>query len=324
MPYATPIDTLRSLAYTPADFFTSEDNPMAHFRYSSTGQWLKGNTHIHSTASDGGKDFRELAEMYAGQGYDFLFRTDHWVVSDVAADRETYPLVWLDGVELHGRDETGAMFHVACLGKVSGLPDDMELLPAMKTAREQGSLLILAHPHWCGNSQDDALRHGFDGVEVYNHVCQWLNGKGEAKPYWTAMLHQDADTLGLAVDDAHLGAEHPGWNGGWIMVAAAERTPEAIFAASRGVSATRHRGRSSTALPTMERGLASRCRPSSSRGLVGPAWTGERVGSFDDRRITSASFDLPADWEYVYLEVEDDRGRRAWTNNLWTNSRMVG
>ena len=45
---------------------------------------------------------------------------------------------------------------------------------------------------------------------------------------------------------------------------------------------------------------------------------GQRVGSFDGRRLTSAAFDVPDDWRYAYLEVEDDMGRRAWTNHLFT------
>ena len=43
------------------------------FRYDTTGSWLKGNTHIHSTSSDGGKTPGELAELYASAGYDFLW-----------------------------------------------------------------------------------------------------------------------------------------------------------------------------------------------------------------------------------------------------------
>jgi hypothetical protein len=58
------------------------------FRYDTTKRWLKGNTHIHSNASDAGRSFGEIATIYAGGGYDFLFRTDHWVGSDVAADLE--------------------------------------------------------------------------------------------------------------------------------------------------------------------------------------------------------------------------------------------
>ena len=51
--------------------------------------------------------------------------------------------------------------------------------------------------------------------------------------------------------------------------------------------------------------------------LVGPAYFGERLGQFGRRRMTEAAFDVPPEWDYAYLEIEDDRGRRAWTNTLF-------
>jgi hypothetical protein len=51
--------------------------------------------------------------------------------------------------------------------------------------------------------------------------------------------------------------------------------------------------------------------------LVGPAYLGQRVGSFEGPLITEASFEVSPDWPYAYLEIEDGRGRRAWTNTLW-------
>ena len=41
------------------------------------GVWLKGNIHSHSTVSDGLFTPKELAELYASQGYAFLSVTDH-------------------------------------------------------------------------------------------------------------------------------------------------------------------------------------------------------------------------------------------------------
>ena len=146
---------------------------MTAFRYDLTGNWYKGNTHIHSTASDGGKTFPELTEMYASAGYDFLFRTDHWVASDANGDEtEDQAILWMDGIELDGRDQTGSGFHVVCLGTFTGITREMGFVPALEAARAQGGLLILAHPHWMGNSLEDALRWHFDGVEIYNHVCR--------------------------------------------------------------------------------------------------------------------------------------------------------
>ena len=191
-------------------------NPL--FRYTNSGSWYKGNTHLHSTQSDGGMSFAQIADLYATAGYDFLFRTDHWVASDVAADESPYPLLWIDGVELDGTDPNGAMYHVVCLGALKGMHRERGLLPCMEDALAQGAVMVLAHPHWCANSTDDALRYPFHGVEVYNHVCHWLNGKSGGLIHWDALLSRNPSALAFAVDDAHLRPEHPGWNGGWIVV----------------------------------------------------------------------------------------------------------
>ena len=162
------------------------------FRYNTSGKWFKGNTHIHTPASDGGTERAKITALYAGAGYDFAFCTDHWVASDLRKEaKKSSPLLWLDGIELDGRDDQAAYFHVVCLGRVTGL------------RRED------------------------------NHVCHWLNGKSDGAVHWHAMLKRKPATLGLAADDAHLRAEHPGWNGGWIVVNAAARTADAILTAIR-------------------------------------------------------------------------------------------
>jgi hypothetical protein len=290
---------------------------MASFRYELTGNWYKGNAHIHSTASDGGKHFSELAQMYAGAGYDFLFRTDHWVASDVADDGEDAPLLWLDGIELHGYDDRGAYYHVVGLGTFTGLMRDMGLCDAMQAVRDQGGILVLAHPHWMGNSFEEALRWDFDGVEAYNHVCQWLNGKGNSGAYWNAMLAHDPSVLGLAVDDAHIRPEHPGWNGGWIVVNAAQCARDAVLGAIRAGNFYSTRGPAFHAIEWHDNQVTVTCSPVRFARLVGPADKGKRIGSFDGDRLTQAAFELPAEWPYAYLEIEDECGRCAWTNSLF-------
>ena len=298
---------------------------MPAFRYQITGTWYKGNCHLHSTASDGGKTVAELQEMYASQGYDFLFLTDHWVASKLSDGGAESPLLWLDGVEIHGRDHGGSMYHVVCLGSLDGtIEPGMGFVAAMEAARAQGALLFLAHPHWMGNSFEDARRWGFHGVEVYNHVCRWLNGKGDGRSYWNAMLERAPGTLGLAVDDAHIRPEHPGWNGGWIMVNAPVLSREAILEAIRAghfystcgpeFRTIEHDGRQ-VHVETSEVQFAR---------LVGPAHWGQRVGSFDGARLHEASFVVPDEWGYAYLEIEDAQGRRAWTNTLFPHMGAGG
>ncbi len=289
---------------------------MSTFRYNLNGRWFKGNCHIHTPASDGGTSVAGLSAMYAGQGYDFLCRTDHWVASDVAADTEEYPLLWLDGVELHGRDYGDSYYHVLCLGKFTGLDERMGIVAGMEAVRAQGGMVIMAHPAWLGNTLADAQRYGFHGVEVYNHVCRWLNGKGDGLVYWNAVLQHAPQTLALAVDDAHCRPEHPGWNGGWVMVNAPERTREAIMAALWQGHFYSTCGPIIASLEYDGENMTVYSSPVQFARLVGPTHHGARVGSFDGHTLTEATFKIPPEWAYAYLELEDTCGRRAWTNTL--------
>lgn len=289
----------------------------SRFRYTMEGHWYKGNTHLHSTVSDGGRTFSELGYMYASAGYSFLFRTDHWVSSAAAMDDENFPLLWLDGVELDGHDNSGNYYHVVCLGTFTGITREMGFGAALEAARDQGGLLILAHPQWTGNTFDDALRWNFDGVEVYNHVCHWLNGKGDGRAYWNTLLAQRPQTLGLACDDAHICSEHPGWNGGWIVVNAPELSRAAITAAIRAGNFYSSTGPDFHAITCDANAATVETSPVQFARLVGPAYRGARLGGFAGRLFTEATFEIPPDWAYAYLEIEDAQGRRAWTNHLF-------
>lgn len=290
---------------------------MKRFRYTDEGNWYKGNTHIHSTASDGGLNFEELADLYASAGYDFLFRTDHWVASDYSTNQDHAPLLWLDGIELDGNDQAGAFFHIVCLGKVQGFHARDGLTAAVQTARSQGALIILAHPHWTGNTFQECLRCQPDGVEVYNHVCTWLNGKGGGLPHWEAVLQQDTATLALAVDDAHLRPEHPGWNGGWIMVKARQLTTHMILSSIRQGNFYSSCGPLFHSIEIHAGEVHVETSPVQFIRLVGPRHLGDRRGAFDGQLLTRAQFAIPLDWSYLYLEIEDETRRRAWTNSLF-------
>lgn len=286
------------------------------FRYQLTGKWFKGNIHIHSKASDGGKIFTELAELYASAKYDFLFRTDHWVASDVSSDRNVYPLLWIDGIELDGTDNTGQLFHILCLGKIEGLYQRQDLHLALQLVEKQNLITILAHPFWCGNSLEDTLKWHFDGIEVYNHVCNWLNGKENGLVHWNAALIHNHNILAFAVDDAHLTVQHPGWNGGWIMVNAHECTSTTILNNIRTGNFYSSSGPEIYSLSFDGEKLYVEMSPVRFARLVGPRSYGMRTGEYDTF-IENASFLLPAGQSYLYLELEDQYGRRAWTNTLF-------
>lgn len=287
------------------------------FRYDTSGRWFKGNVHTHSQDSDGGKSFAELGELYAAGGYDFLCRTDHWVCSDVSRDPEAHPLLWIDGVEIDGRDHRGAWYHVVCLGTLRDLPREKGFAACLQAARRQGALLILAHPHWSGNTLEDTKRWPFHGVEIYNHVCHWLNGKGDGLVYWEAMLRENPAALAFSVDDVHLRQENLGWQGGWIMVNAEARTREEIISAIKGGNFYSTCGPEFQTLAFDGQDLHIQTSPVRFVRLVGPRCLGRRLGTFEGPELTRASLRVPQDWAYTYVELEDIRGRRAWTNGLF-------
>jgi hypothetical protein len=289
------------------------------FRYDTSGRWYKGNTHLHTTASDGGKTLAEVGELYAGVGYDFAFVTDHGIASHVESELTSSPLLWLDGIEIEGRDDAGASYHVVCLGKIRPISPETPFVDAIQSARAQNALLVLAHPHWTGNTLQDALRWQFDGVEIYNHVCRWLNGKGDGLVYWEAMLRQNPDTLAFSADDAHLRPEQPGWNGGWIVVNAATCSQEEILRSIRQGNYYSSCGPEFTAIEFDGTDVHIGTSPVQFVRLVGPTTLGKRVGGFDGKEISSACMTIPTEWDYVYVEIEDRRGRRAWTNTLFTH-----
>ncbi len=287
------------------------------FRYDTTGKWYKGNTHIHSTASDGGKTIPEIVELYSTAQYDFLFCTDHWVSSDVNKTYRDSPMLLLNGIELDGDDHKGGFYHVVCLGKTEGINKDDGLELAMRKAREQNALLVLAHPFWCGNTLEEANRWDFDGVEIYNYLCQWMNGKGDGRIHWDAMLKKSPDILGFAADDSHLRPDHPGWNGGWIMVNISEFSEEAVLSAIRAGNYYSTCGPEFKSITYDNNTLHIECSPVQFIRLVGHRYNGWRTGSFDRKLLTNASVRIPEGWDYYYLELEDQEGKRAWSNTLF-------
>ena len=290
---------------------------MRRFRYDTWGTWYRGNVHLHSTASDGQCAFRELAQLYADAGYDFLVRTDHWVASDTRKDTEAHPLLWLDGIELDGVDRTAALMHVLCIGRVEGIRPEDGLDEGIRQAREQGALCVLAHPTWSANGLDDTRRWDLDGVEVYNHVCSWLNGKSDGLAHWNHALRKKADTLAFAVDDTHRRPACDGWRGGWICVNAPDRRPDSLLQAMRRGNFYASCGPEIRDLRLEGGTLRLETSPVRFVRLAGPGPSGMRVGSWEGELRTETRLTLPGEWDYMYVELEDERGRRAWTNTLF-------
>ncbi|MHC4872726.1 MAG: CehA/McbA family metallohydrolase [Planctomycetota bacterium] len=288
------------------------------FRYNTSGKWLKGNTHLHSTESDGGKTIAELAEMYAGAGYDFIFITDHWISSDLKKSHPDAPLLLIDGNELDGRKDNST-FHIVCLGKTEGLNKEDGLDAAVKKAREQGAVIIMAHPRWCANKVDDAFKFDFDGVEIYNHVTHYMNGKSCGLTYWDAMLAENTSTLNFASDDSHLKPKHLGWNGGWITVNTDKLDDSSILSAIKTGNYYSSCGPEFKSIKVENNTLIVDTSPVEFIRLNSQQAGCKSTRAEEGTELTHVEIDLtiPKEWDYMYLEIEDKAGKRAWTNTLF-------
>ena len=312
------LDEAVTRMWSPPQVIASDKKPTlkGRFRYDTSGTWHKGNTHMHTQASDGYLTHREVADLYAGEGYDFIFFTDHNVLSNVGA-MGPMPLLCIDGVEYYGTDSRGFGCEFVCLGATS-LSQAPDMDTRLEEFQRQGAITILAHPYWAGHSFDNVLRHRFDGVEIYNHVCHCFNGKSSGVTYWDAMLAQRPATMGFAVDDAHFWLSAPVWNGGWIVVNSPHLTRESILEAIRRGNFYASRGPQFHSIRLEGNYVVLRTSPVRSVKLVGAGSQGKQwTADPSSEAITELAAELPDDWPYVRVEIEDENGRLAWTNSLF-------
>jgi len=197
------------------------------------------------------------------------------------------------------------------------MKDGMEFMDALEFVRTQGSTLIWAHPHSVGNTAAEGVRHGFNGVEVYNHINQVAFGMGYASYHWDAALAHQPDLLGFATDDAHFYEDVPGEKGGWIMVNAPELTEEALLAAIRRGNFYSSNGPVFESI-TIEQGnrIVTETSPVVYTRLTGQTGKYKYKGASDQTSATRTNFRLPDDWIFARLEIEDANGKRAWSNPL--------
>jgi hypothetical protein len=288
------------------------------YRYATSGRWFKGSLHLHTNHSDGHLSVTELADKYAAENFDFISITDHWCLPNFNGGRASMPLLVIDGIELDGFDKVGVYFHVLVLGaslKLSTVTRNFQKV--LLAARAQGAVLIWAHPYWTGNSPAQGLRHNFHGMEIYNHSSQCENGSGYALSHWDSVLSNHPDFLGFATDDSHFVPGQQYWKGGWIMVNAASCTQEEILYNIRRGNFYASQGPEFKNIECSKNSVRVETSPVAYVRLIGPRMAGTWIKARENETVVHAELELPIDWPYARLEIEDRDGKRSWTNPLW-------
>ena len=226
--------------------------------------WYKGNTHVHTTFSDGDTDVKDVIKWYHDNDYHFLFVTDH----NYPLQPDSIPLAFTkrtDFILIPGNEVTDELvIHTSALNTAVWIPTvnyyrkklvnseisniDFQAFPDTRTGilalhvksiLEAGGLPVLNHPNFVtGVHVADILPvKDLKHVEVYNghpSVYNWGNDLHSAvEVKWDSILMQGKLLYGVASDDAHqlkkTGREMANPGRGWIMVQASSLCSEDIM-----------------------------------------------------------------------------------------------
>ena len=283
--------------------------------WTGKGVWLKGNIHAHTTNSDGVCRPEEIALEYERHGYDFVFLTDH--------DKRTVPDEIIRKPLLIPAEEVvfsskGYDYHFVCLGLKKEWAAGSSHSPGqvLARARREGVFIVQAHPYWCGvPSHKCVYPRGLTcpGMEVYNNVCDRLNGKGYSNVHWDDLLDAGHRILGFAVDDTH-NVTHIA--GGWIMVKATHRTPDAILSAIRTGNFYSSQGPEIKSITVSRREIKIVCSPVMRINFITNRWEGRSIFAAIES-LTEAVWTVPQGKRYARIELVSASGKTAWSNPIY-------
>ncbi len=287
--------------------------------FKQSGQWYRGNTHSHSTESDGRLPMADRFAAYREAGYDFLVLTDHRTVNDVSTHSRDGFLA-ISGSEVHPNNPYGGdTYHIVGINLHERI-NCAELHPnaVIEEIKRQGGEAVLCHPYWCGHTLLDYLPlSGYFAVEVYNDTCMGI-GKGFSEQAWDDLLDKAGrPVFGIAADDAH-GTEHDCFHG-WVMVKAPELTTDAIMTAFRTGAFYSTLGPELIDFDLADEGggkksVSVKCSPAQSIVFKAQRSRGKRIVTSEGEALTEATYELPSGIKYVRVEVTDESGKKAWSN----------
>lgn len=310
------------------------------------GVWLKSAFHTHTTRSDGELEPAALVRHHEWAGFDVCAITDHWTVT---REPSTAHCLVIAGAELaadvEGLDQDAEVLAIG----LDEIPEDPggdrakwrpieayhyktfpDLSSAARHVAARGGVSFIAHPYWSGLQLETLLSvDGANGLELFNSSAERENARGDSSYAYDACLERGKRWWAFATDDCH----YPGFDIGdaWTMVRAAERSEGAVLEAlRRGHTYASSGPRLLDIAVDADNAVELRCSPAHSISLVSRYETGWSVRADDRNRmedarvlerdadgaLVRARFTPPISLPYRRLVVEDERGRKAWSNPI--------
>lgn len=279
-------------------------------------QFYKGNTHAHSTQSDGRLSPEEVFETYRSAGYDFLALTDHW---HVVSEQDYRGMLVVPGAEYDFDFQTQTL-HLVCLfqraGDARGISRGMSHQAVIEHVNRSGGVVIAAHPAWSLNTPEFlASLDGVEIAEVYNTMSdEPFNGpRGNSESLLDVTAANGKYYALVAADDSHP------YRGeqcvSCIMVQAAELSVPAILEALRAGRFYATQGPEFHGI-SVEDGVITVetspvCRVTFCSNLY---WVDDRCRS--GQGLTREVYRVRPNERFVRVQITDEDGKRAWSSPI--------
>lgn len=301
-------------------------------------RWYKGNTHTHTTESDGDSPPEYVARWYKEHGYNFLVLSDHNVLTDPAA---LAYLVDSNFILIPGEEVTSSFERKPV--HVNGLNISRRVEPQVgpsivatiqmnvDAVREAEGVPHINHPNyrWAFGAAEIAQVENDRLLEIYNGHPLVHNAGGGGSPgleeIWDQLLTMGQRIYGIAVDDAHhfqgeFSPERVNPGRGWVSVKAASLSPDAILGSlERGLFYA------STGVELEDVIITSRRIEVRVKGKGDFKYTTTFIGD-DGRELRRAGgphavYELYGTVSYVRARIDDSSGARAWIQPVFVTNR---
>jgi hypothetical protein len=306
-------------------------SPLPAMQDRPPARWLKGNTHTHTTESDGDSTPDVVTRWYRDHGYEFLVLSDHNVLTSIDALRA-----------LHGADDRFLLIKgEEVTDRFDGRPVHINGLDVAEKVDPQGGASLVEvlqrnvdairrvrgvphvnHPNfrWAFSTGELQQVRNMRLLEIFNGHPQVNNLGGGGVPgleeVWDAILSSGTLMYGIAVDDAHIFKDpgNPAVSGpgrGWVMVRSERLEARAILQALEDGQFYASTGVELADYVATARGMSVTVKTDS--------WSKYRIQFIGKGgRVLREALESPADYQfrgdetYVRAKVIESNGRVAW------------
>ncbi len=150
-----------------------------------------GAIHIHSNYSDGSRSIPHIAAIADSIGLDYLLFADHMTLQPLSDGLERWHgrVLVLIGYEINDGDNRN---HYLAFNLKDIVPPDLPAAAYVRMVRERGGIGFIAHPDEVRTALPDHPSYPwtewnvdeFDGIEIWNHMSEWMEGLTRHNKLW--------------------------------------------------------------------------------------------------------------------------------------------